>query len=358
MENALKRKGNLVAVVLGLIVVCLGIVFADDVVVKEGDVDVRNLDASGDITAAGRVGIGTESPSRELDVFGDMSITGDVVGNLSVTGDATISGTGTFGKIETPTQYFEFQSTFSGLPHWYPETYFLGPKDKGMWFGFIADGEDGWWGPTFGIYLEPSTPQGNGTVTIQALYGDGILRFENQDLDIQSTKKLRFNNEKLTINHDGTNARMDYGTDISYPLLLSGHVSAETFIARQTVYDKSKGSALDWIKDSSDYKGVDGQTKYSEFYGYTTYYVTDYNRPEVEFYDEIVRRKSGRTTVQKSRTIYPHKKIEEATNLDEEVAVLRQGIYDLKQENQILKDELQMLKNELCLKDPSYSWCE
>lgn len=358
MENALKRKSNLVACVLILIVVCLGIVFADDVVVKEGDLDVNNLDASGDITVAGKVGIGTETPSRELDIVGDMSITGDVVGDLSVTGDATISGTGTFGKIETTPRYFEIQNTFSDPQTWWNEMYFLGSKNKDMWFGFFADGEDGWWGPAFGIDLKPSTPQGNGTVTIEAFYGDGILCFRNNDLDIQSTKKLMFNDEKLTINHDGTNARMDYGTDISYPLLLSGHVSAETFIARKTVYDKSKGSALDWIKDSSDYKGVDGQTKYSEFYGYTTYYVTDYSRPEVEFYDEIVRKKSGRTTVQKSRTIYPYKKIEEATSLDEEVTVLRQGIYDLKQENQMLKDELQMLKNELCLKDPSYSWCK
>jgi len=52
------RKSNLVAGILILIVVCLGIVFAGDVIVKNGDLDVVNLNVSGDLTTSG-TGAGT-----------------------------------------------------------------------------------------------------------------------------------------------------------------------------------------------------------------------------------------------------------------------------------------------------------
>ncbi len=333
MKKVMKKSG-LATGILILITVCAGIVFADDVVVQEGDVDVKNLDASGDVTVTGKVGIGTSSPSYKLDVDGDMSVTGDVIA----------------GGFQTPTQYCEFQSTYSGTRNC--EMYFLGPKDDSMWYGFFADGEDGWWGPAFGIYLEPSTPQGDGQVVIGALYGDGVLRFENHDLDIQSTKKLMFNDEKLTINHDGTNARMDYGETTSDVLRMSGKVSALGYDTRTTVYDKSKGKALDWVKDSSAYVGAGGEIKHSEFYGHVSYSVTDYGRAEEEYYDEIVRGPSGaRKAVRKSRTVYPHQKTEEGVSMGDEIAVLRQAVYELKEENE-------MLREELCSRYPGYSWCE
>jgi len=46
------RKSNLVAGVLILVVVCLGIVLAGDVIVKEGTLEAENIDVSEDLTAA------------------------------------------------------------------------------------------------------------------------------------------------------------------------------------------------------------------------------------------------------------------------------------------------------------------
>lgn len=101
---------------------------------------------------------------------------------------------------------------------------------------------------------------------------------------------------------------------------------------RTSVYDKSRGSALNFVKDTDEYKTATGEINHSEFYGYTTYPVTDYSRSEI-----------NKTT---NETYYPYTKTEEAVSLNAEIDALRQAVYELTQR-----------LNEVCAKDNSYSWC-
>lgn len=59
-----------------------------------------------------------------------------------------------------------------------------------------------------------------------------------------------------------------------------GNVSATGYNTRTSIYDKTKGSALQYIKDADSYKTA-GEIDHTKFYGYIgTTTATDYNRPE------------------------------------------------------------------------------
>jgi len=60
------RKSDLVAGVLILVVVCLGIVFAGDVIIKEGDMDVGDVNSAGDGKFTGNLTVGTSSSQNHL----------------------------------------------------------------------------------------------------------------------------------------------------------------------------------------------------------------------------------------------------------------------------------------------------
>jgi len=76
------RKSNLAAGILILVVVCLGIVFAGDVIVKEG------------IGIFDKIGIGTTSPSEALDLAsGNFTTTGAIEGGVFKSTGCTATGT-------------------------------------------------------------------------------------------------------------------------------------------------------------------------------------------------------------------------------------------------------------------------
>ncbi|MBT3397389.1 hypothetical protein HOA55_00070 [archaeon] len=118
----------------------------------------------------------------------------------------------------------------------------------------------------------------------------------------------------------------------------SDNVSATGFMTRTQVYDKSKGKALDKIKDASDLKEGE-EIDHSEFYGHVEYEVTDFSRPEEELVDEEVCGNKGRPCeiVEVLKTVYPHTKIEEGVDIVMEIELLRQAIYELKLENEELR---------------------
>jgi len=64
------RKSNLVAGILILVVVCLGIVLAGDVIVKEGTLEAENIDATGDVSGATITRNGTEINAGYLAIDG------------------------------------------------------------------------------------------------------------------------------------------------------------------------------------------------------------------------------------------------------------------------------------------------
>lgn len=264
------RKTNLVAGILILLVVCLGIVLAGDVIVQEGDMDVENLNVKGDITPF----------ASNQYYLGDSGL---------------IWEQGWFNKVYTqatqPVFYLRHSSS----------DYFKIKYDSSDWLRIDQEG------------------------------GDAGVKFRNKD-----------NNEILTL--DYLNERTGILTSSpSYPLEVNNNVSgisiwadadvsATGYITRTTVYDKSKGKALDFIQDA-DYYLTDNEIDHVKFYGYSgEYEIADYSKPEIyidEFGEEI--------------TIYPKKTVK-TVSLNKEVDVLRQAVYELKQENQTLKGEIAKLK--------------
>ena len=157
-----------------------------------------------------------------------------------------------------------------------------------------------------------------------------IKDISGYDWTLQSdNQKIFFGaGQDASIYYDGSNMIFitnETGDGLAW---FSRNVSAEGFLTRTSVFDKSKGSALDFILDADDYKKAKKpkEINHRKFYGYTTYPVTDFSKPETEFYVETL---SDGTEVTMNRTIYPHKKIEEAVNLNKEIDVLRQAVFEL-----------------------------
>jgi len=135
-------------------------------------------------------------------------------------------------------------------------------------------------------------------------------------------------------------------------LWLSNNVSAIDFITRTSVFDKERGDALSLVKDADELIDEKGEILHDRFAGYTTMQVTDFSRPEIEIYEyESIDENNNKIIVQRERTIYPHKKLEDGVSLGTEIDVLRQAVYDLGQTNELLKTELCSVGRN------AYSWC-
>ena len=150
-----------------------------------------------------------------------------------------------------------------------------------------------------------------------------------------------------------TNGNVGIGTTSpSFPLEVKGNgtgnvsiwawsnISATGFITRTSVYDKTKGSALDLVQDADYYK-TDGKIDHKKFYGYAgSFNVTDYNKPVLEEYIEQECENETCLNVIKERTIYPYTILKEGVELGAEIDVLRQGLFELKIENNLMKQSL------------------
>lgn len=207
------------------------------------------------------------------------------------------------------------------------------------YFSGFGDSENGigttgrdWWigdGSTSRSYL------GIGTAWNQDFYmntygsGDNII--------LSDTSKLKFGAARDSeIYYDGTNLLLISNNTGSGLAWFSNNVSATGFITRTSVYDKGRGKALDFIKDSDDYI-VGDKINHSEFYGYTIYNVTDESRMvmvEDKCIDDAVY---GEWCDYET---YPYQLEEEGVSLDMEVDLLRQVAYELKVENEELRNRL------------------
>jgi len=122
-----------------------------------------------------------------------------------------------------------------------------------------------------------------------------------------------------------------------------GNVSAAGYITRTQVYDKTKGKALDKIKDASDYLYANGTINHSAFnysgIKYSKQVVSGYKNSTVfMLWNETISENETDTivivhneTIHYSNPIYTTVQ-EQGISLDAEVALLKQAIYELKVE--------------------------
>jgi hypothetical protein len=236
-----------------------------------------------------------------------------------------------------------------------------------------------------------------------------------EKLEIDGNLFLNGDNDKIylgagkdaSITYDGTNMIFNtsaVGSGLAY---FSNNVSATGFITRTETFDKSKGSALDLIKDSSELRDSKGNIKHEEFYGYVEQQVTDYSKPEIEYYqvevpvlenvtiteevcnyekslfkssyEKVCKNETKVITQQKKiedgeecsykridnekeyekvcepnykevyqnitkeRIIYPHTKTEDGVNIVDEIELLRQALVEQKIINTNLQSQLENL---------------
>lgn len=359
MEKLLNSR--VIMVILILAGISVNVAFATDVTIKEGTVDANM------VTVTDKVGINTTSPSCALDVDD---------GDIRVDGDADVSGTVDANMI-TVTDKIGIGTTSpscaldvnlgalniigpNGIQNGYTAAdvlYVRGGNgaDNGGLDAYSGSGSDIW------IYAGHG---GNGQSCATGGYGGDISIIAGKGGDGSFPGNARNGGDIiLSPGYPGSGPGDPIYGDIklalqggnvgissnvpSYPLTVRGDVSgtsiwaeadisATGFNTRTSVYDKSKGSAMDYIQDADYYLDAEGQVDHSNFYGHKTHKITDRSRPEEEEVEY-----EGETY---TATVYPHEKQEHAVSLEAEINVLRQALYEL--------------KTELCARDSSYSFCE
>lgn len=202
----------------------------------------------------------------------------------------------------------------------------------------------------------------------------GSLTSGSENLSFPHDRNFYFGEDNdAYIGWDGTNlvinTNVSGGEGASSGLAWFSHnLSAAGYVTRTSVYDKTQGDALDKIMDADDYLSA-GVIDHSEFYGYTTYEVTDWDscgqvyqyttycwnvteQPDEVYNFEVEISEECGQVLPKGMVENYHEdiyktvcgtKIEEGVILNSEIDVLRQAVYEL--------------KTELCNHDATYSWC-
>lgn len=368
MENALKRKGNLVACVLILIVVCLGIVFADDVVVKEGDVTVRNLSASGNVTATGTgrfdggIGAGID-PCYALHIeYGEVNVKGSNSDDLEDAPDVLVVTGGCAGaKGKGSSIRLTGGEGGVGIS--------LGGDGgdieltAGVAGGAMANGG-------FGGDLKLTT--GEGGLGSHGLGGDGgdciittgeggrgIEYYGGNGGNIElapgagGTGGGSYGNVILAKNGGKVLIGMDTADANVAILQVDGTAVADGWVDWTPAWAGTKEQALQSILDitnKDDGKGgveIDHKTLPDLAYVDLSYYidvncitVTEDIEVDGTIYEDVTHEVCDKKLV-----------VKEGRNLGGMITVIVEAIKALEAENQ-------MLKAELCSKDPTYSWCE
>jgi hypothetical protein len=149
-----------------------------------------------------------------------------------------------------------------------------------------------------------------------------------------------------SITYDGTNMIFNtsrVGSGLAY---FSNNVSATGFITRTSTFDKSKGSALDLIKDASELRDGKGDIDHTKFYGYTQFEVTDFSKPESKEVCEDIEDAEGKISRQcRNDVTYPHKKNESGVNIVDEIELLRQALVEQKIINTNLQAQNTLIKD-------------
>jgi len=312
--------------------------YIDNTHVYSGDLYIRNLDYRKDVHIGGNYA-GTYADMMSMDVSAQQT---HVTGQFFVEDDTypvfkgtrtSTSATGLATAWQCKAKTTADSTTF------------------GASFLFVAEDNDNVSNNLGGLGVSRYLHDGSGLMKFivynEGAYTNPLLIYPD------GTTRLIYDNQKLTfgaggtgdasISYDGTNMIFISNETGSGLAWFSRNVSAEGFMTRTSVYDKQRGSALDFIKDADDYK-LFGEIDHSKFYGYTSYDVTDFSKNETRitcYFDETLE---GGKEVCRNETYYPYKKTEEAISLNAEVDVLRQAVYEQQQIIEDLERRIEILE--------------
>lgn len=181
--------------------------------------------------------------------------------------------------------------------------------------------------------------------------GSVVLPRDNELLELGAGRDSYFT-------YDGTNLVANpraVGTGVFY---VDGNVSAEAYLTHSYVYDKEKGSALDLIKDSDNWKKDDDSIDYKKHYAGTSILVTDYTKPKIEKKCDLELEAGENELKCKDVVTYPYKIEKEGLDVETRLATLEQAVYELNEKNNVLLEENDLIKTELCKTNSSYAWCK
>lgn len=371
MKKLLKSK--VVVAILILLVVCLGIVFAGDVIVKQGEIEGVKFKSTG-CTAEGTKAVAfgniTTADGDYSTAMGSYTTAnGDystAMGSITTASEdhSTAMGYGTTADADYSTA-MGYSTTASGdystAMGYY--TTASGTKSTAMGDSSIASGGSstamgqitqasgasstamgtltmatGIVSTAMGFDTEASgtfsTAMGASTTAGPATYTTAIGKaFTNDDQDSFAVgfgqKDFSVESELVTVHK---NLHVTYDVD------------ANTYSEHSAFYDKDTyGTALDYTEDSSKTIKINavGQKEYDHeadpLFLQKWVTVKDYDKyTEEEVWNEALEQNITR------RTYQTHQELR--SNLSMKVAWLRQCVFELKQENQTLKDEITQLK--------------
>ena len=274
----------------------------------------QNMDVDGDIITSGNsIKLGN------ADLVFDMAATDTGYGR-GITFDNTGADTGGDAYDETKYEFGRYKGIvkYSGTN---PELRFIPRKTGGGSAGHI-------------MKVEPTNIGTGASATGGVGYYVGTSPPSLSYMFFCFKDKCDYNsNATLKIDSQGTLGRvgiaLDGSTRPSYPLHVAtnesgisiyseANVSATGYITRSNVYDKDKGSALDLIKDSDDWRNPDGSIDKESHYAYTTY-----SKKVCHFEGNI-----NKTQKEVCEVIE-----EEGFDVETRIATLEQAVFELKTKN-------------------------
>ena len=336
-----------------------------DVDLGENDFTV-NTDTLYVDSAKGNIGIGTTNPNHALSIIGKIE-TGDKTKRYTIgkregfdqllfenayTGSNAYTtmwtdnaGVGTNSKTQMGFALFNVDVdalgygslSYGGIVYTTSEITRMG--------GLGADSSDVqiMAGGNEAIRVKTNGNIGIGTITAdEKLEVNGNIYLKDNDKSLYGTWK------NASIYYDGTNLVFNTSESGSGLAYFSNNVSATGYITRTSIFDKSKGTALSYIKDASEYLNAKSDINHKSFYGYVEQKVTDFSRPVIDYLPKEVcstdeNEKEKCVIEYEVKTTYPYTKIEDGVDLGKEIDVLRQAVYELKQQNEFLQEQINNL---------------